>query len=70
MPMIRQHTPAAAAVQATALFLSSPAAERISGLTNRMYAIVRNVATAPRTSRATVTRRSAAGAARSADGDR
>src|SRR5687768_12642321 len=45
---------AAAAVAATAGSNGTPAAARIDGLANRMYAIVRNVAIPPRTSRAGV----------------
>ena len=50
---------AAAAVAATAGPVGTPAADRISGFANRMYAIVRNVATAPRTSAAGVDPRDA-----------
>ena len=49
-PISTQQIAAAAAVQATAESRGTPAADRICGLTNRMYAIVRNVANAPRTS--------------------
>src|SRR4051812_25647459 len=58
-PISTQHTAAASAVHATAEFCGTPAEARILGLTNRMYAIVRNVATAPRTSRPTVLPRAA-----------
>src|SRR5205814_7171676 len=51
------HTPAASAVHAPSDRTTSggiPAPARILGLTNRMYAIVRKVAMAPRSSRPTV----------------
>ena len=51
--MSRQHSPDASAVHATAALWSIPAPLRMLGLTNRMYAIVRNVAIAPRSSRPT-----------------
>ena len=55
MTMLRSHAfAAAAAVAATAGPGGTPAADRIAGLANRMYAIVRNVATAPRISAETV----------------
>ena len=56
---------AAAAVAAIADSTGMPAAERMAGLANRMYAIVRNVVTPPRISREGVVPR-AASAARTA----
>src|SRR6476620_8295583 len=50
-PINRQHSPAAAAVAAAAPSNGTPAAARIVGFANRMYAIVRKVASAPRISR-------------------
>ncbi len=52
-----EQMPAASAVAATADSNGTPAAARMPGLANRMYAIVRNVARAPPSSRATVVRR-------------
>jgi hypothetical protein len=57
-PISRHEIPAAAAVHAIAESLGTPAAARMDGLTKRMYAIVKNVATAPRASRAGVLPRS------------
>ncbi len=53
-PMSNVQMAAAAAVAAAAASNGTPAAARIAGLANRMYAIVRNVVTPPRTSRAVV----------------
>src|SRR5262249_35231552 len=53
-PIRMQHTPAAKAVHAIDDCCGTPAPARIAGLAKRMYAIVRNVARPPRTSRATV----------------
>src|SRR4030095_11889932 len=53
-PMRIEQIAAAAAVAATAGANGTPAAERIAGVANRMYAIVRNVAPAPRTSAVTL----------------
>jgi len=49
-PISTQQIPAAAAVPATAASRGTPAAARMAGLANKIYAIVRNVATAPRSS--------------------
>ena len=49
-PIMIEQIAAAAAVAATAGPTGTPAAERIVGLANRMYAIVRNVVTPPRIS--------------------
>src|SRR6185295_6743161 len=58
IPMRMQQMPDASAVHATSDSFTSGvmpvAPARICGLTNRMYAIVRNVAPAPRSSRAGV----------------
>ena len=53
-PISSVQTAAAAAVAAAAASNGTPAAPRIEGFANRMYAIVRKVAMAPRSSRATV----------------
>src|SRR5439155_21550716 len=53
-PMRMQQIPAANAVQAMAGWNGTPAEARMRGLTKRMYAMVRNVAIAPRSSRAMV----------------
>ena len=56
-PLRMQQIPAASAVQGPrerAISGGIPALARMLGLTKRMYAIVRNVATAPRNSRPTV----------------
>ena len=53
-PIRMQQMPAAAAVQATADDWFMPAPARMPGFTTRIYAIVKNVATAPRNSRPTV----------------
>jgi hypothetical protein len=58
---------AAAAVAATAGANGTPAVARMDGFANRMYDIVRNVATAPRTSAAGVEPRSAISNRRSID---
>ena len=57
-PMSSVQIAAAAAVAAAAASNGTPAAARIAGLANRMYAIVRNVVAPPRTSRAVVVPRS------------
>ncbi len=53
-PINTEQIAATIAVAAMALSNGIPAACRMPGFANRMYAIVRNVASAPRSSRVTV----------------